>query len=324
MAGTGAKIDSLRLNRFETKRLAWALALSVAAHLLIWGGFELGKKYQLWQRFHLPARLMPTQKKSPPPVAQETEPTMFLDVDPDQVSPDAPKDAKYYSAKNSRAANPDAERDSKQPKLNGKQADVPKVRDVPRTPITKPQPAPALQTPQKEQQASPPKPTEEPGETKLAKLEMSPQKKETPEKPRTLNEARAQQQALRPSRQMLQDGGVLRRMSVAALDSKATPFGEYDQALVDAVSQCWFDYLEKNSYAFDRLGVVIVAFRLHSDGRVTDLRIVQDTVDDKAQGIWAYLCQASVEKAAPFAPWPSDLVRLNNANYRDVKFRFIY
>ena len=107
MAEAVEKVDSLRLNRFETKRLLWALALSLALHFFVWGGYELGKKTGLWQRLHWPARLHLAQKKSPPPV-QESEPTMFLDVDPDQATPDAPKNAKYYSSKNSRAANPEA------------------------------------------------------------------------------------------------------------------------------------------------------------------------------------------------------------------------
>ncbi len=87
MAGTGEKTDSLRLNRFETKRLLWALVLSLLAHFLIWGGYELGKSAGLWQRWHWPEKLRLSQKKAPPPPVRETEPTMFLDVDPDQVSP---------------------------------------------------------------------------------------------------------------------------------------------------------------------------------------------------------------------------------------------
>ena len=57
MAETGEKVNSLQLNRFEMKRLAWALALSLAAHFLVWGGYELGKKYHLWQRWHWPEKL---------------------------------------------------------------------------------------------------------------------------------------------------------------------------------------------------------------------------------------------------------------------------
>src|SRR5450432_1737065 len=126
MAGAVEQVDSVRLNRFDLKRLTWAIALSLLLHLLGWGGYELGKKTGLWQRLHWPARQQLAQKKPPTLVVQESDPGIFLDVDPDQVSPDAPKDAKYYSSKNSRAANPEADRDSNQPRLTGKQPDVPK------------------------------------------------------------------------------------------------------------------------------------------------------------------------------------------------------
>ena len=319
MAGTGEKVDSLRLNRFETKRLVWALVLSLAAHFLVWGGYELGKKTGLWQRLHLPQRLHLAQKKAPPPVIQESEPTMFLDVDPDQVSPDAPKDAKYYSAKNSRAANPDAELDLNQPKLTGKQSDVPKVRDTPRTPITKPQPAPAPPAPQKEPQTEQPKPAEQPGEMKLAKLDVSPEKKETPEKPRTLKEARAQSPQLRPSMPMQQDGGA-RRALLPSFDSKSTAFGEYDAKIVEAISQRWYDLLDSQKFAQDRTGKVTLRFHLNYNGTITDMAVMQNTVGD----LLGYVCQEAVTGPSPFEVWPSDMRRAIGANFREITFTFYY
>ena len=320
MAGTGDKVDSLRLNRFETKRLAWALALSLAAHFLVWGGYELGKKYHLWQRWHWPEKLHLAQKKAPPPVIQESDPTMFLDVDPDQVSPDAPKDAKYYSAKNSRAANPDADKDLNQPKLTGKQPDVPQVRDVPRTPISKPQPAAEPPSPQKEQQTAPPKPTEQPGETKLAKLDTSPEKMETPEKPRTLKEARAQSQTLRPSISMEQDGGARRRNPLPSFDSKSTAFGEYDAKIVQAISQRWYDLLDSQKFAQDRTGQVTLRFHLNANGTISDMTVVKNTVGD----LLSYVCQSAVTDPAPFEAWPSDMRRAIGANFRELQFTFYY
>src|SRR5277367_1885595 len=201
---------SLRLNRFESRRLAWALALSLAAHFLVWGGYELGKKAGLWQRLHWPARTHLAEKKITPPV-QDSDPTIYLDVDPDQATPEAPKDTKYYSSKNSRAAQTEASRDANQPKLNGKQTDVPKTKDVPRMPNTKVQPTPETQ-PSPEKLAAM-KAMLQAGDLKLAQLETSPEKNEaTQERPRTLNEARAQQH-LSPSMAMQQEGGT-RRMAL--------------------------------------------------------------------------------------------------------------
>ncbi len=132
------KVDSVRLNRFETKRLLWVLLFSLVIHLLGWGGYELGKKTGLWQRLHWTPRQQLAHKKNPPPPVQPSEPSIFLDVDPDQATPEPPKDAKYYSAKNSKAANTDANKDLNQPKLDGKQKDVPKTKDVPKAPNAKP------------------------------------------------------------------------------------------------------------------------------------------------------------------------------------------
>jgi hypothetical protein len=324
MAGTG-KLDSLRLNRFETKRLAWALVLSLAAHFLAWGGYELGKQTGLWQRLHWPERKQLAVKKVPPPPVQTQEdPTMFLDVDTDQATPDAPKNAKYYSSKNSRAANPDASRDLNQPKLNGRQTDVPQTRDVPRTPNTKIQPMPEAQRTQEKQEAL--KSFLQAGDLKLAKLDTAPPKNETtPERPRTLKEARAQQQTSPlPSMAMQQEGGVTRRAHIVSLDSLETSFGQYDGALVDAITQYWYNLLDKSGYAYDRVGKVIVVFRLHSDGRVTDTHILEDTTNGTMGDIWAYMCETAVESAAPFAPWPSDMLHRQGSNYRDYRFEFNY
>jgi hypothetical protein len=310
---------SLRLNRFESRRLAWALALSLLAHFLVWGGYELGKKAGLWQRLHWPTRTHLAEKKITPPV-QDSDPTIYLDVDPDQATPEAPKDTKYYSSKNSRAAQTEASPDSNQPKLNGKQTNVPKTKDIPRTQKSNAQAAPPPQ-PQKQAQPAQPKPTELPGETKLAKLETSPEKNNsTPERPRTLNQARAQQSGLMPSMAMQQDGGTRRIAIVPSLDAKATPFGDYDRKFIGAVTQRWYDLLDSQSFSMDRSGKVTVKFRLNYDGSVTDMQVLENTVGD----LLGYVCQQAVTDPSPFEPWPSDMRRMVGQNYRDIVFTFYY
>ena len=320
MAGTGEKPDSLRLNRFETKRLAWALALSVAAHFLVWGGYELGKEYNLWQRLHRLERLILAAKKIPPPAVQPNDPTIFLTVDPDQVSPDAPKDAKYYSTQNTRAAQPDpSSRDSNQPKLTGKQADVPQVRDVPRTPNSRVQPAPAPQPPSPEKMAAPPQSILQDGGTKLAKLETSSEKNVLPERPRTLNDARAQQKNAMPSMTMNQDGGVQRRAIVPSYDVKLTGFAEYDARFYETVCQRWWDLLDSQQFARDRSGKVILQFRLNYDGTITDMKVVENGVGD----LLGYVCQKAVLDPAPFARFPSDM-RRKLGDSTSIQFAFYY
>ncbi len=321
MAGTGEKLDSLRLNRFETKRLVWALVLSLAAHFLVWGGYEAGKYAGLWKHWHWPDHKKLMAKKMPPLVPPQEDPMIFLDVEPDQASTEAPKDAKYYSSKNSRAASSDANKDLKQPKLDGKQKDVPQTRDVPRTPNVKPQPAPEPPAPQKEAQPPEAKPVEQPGDTKLAKIDAPAEKKEpVKERPRTLKEALAQQQSLRPSMAMQQDGGTPQRHIVSSLDAKATPFGDYDRKFIDAVTDRWYGLLDSQKFALDRNGKVTLRFHLNYDGTITDVQIVENTVGD----LLGYVCRNAVTDPAPFEPWPSDMRRMVGANFREITFTFYY
>jgi outer membrane biosynthesis protein TonB len=321
MAEAVEKVDSVRLTRFDTKRLVWALVVSLMLHFLAWGGYEWGKKTGLWQRLHWPTRQPLAQKKPPTLVVQEAEPSIFLDVDPDQASPDTPKDAKYYSSKNSRAANPDADKDSNQPKLTGKQTDVPKTKDIPKTQNAKPTPPAPQPQPKKEAQPEQPKPKELTGDTKLAKLETSPDKTEDkPERPRTVREALAQRSSLMPSMQMQQEGGTRRQALVPSLDARATPFGAYDSRFIAAVTQRWYDLLDSQKFASDRSGKVTLQFHLNADGSINDVQVLDNTVGD----LLSYVCQKAVTDPSPFAPWPSDMRRMVGANFREIVFTFYY
>src|SRR5271170_46770 len=60
MSVAGTQLRSLRISGLESRRLALAFALSIAAHLLVWGGYELGKELNLW---HLPTWLHIAKKK---------------------------------------------------------------------------------------------------------------------------------------------------------------------------------------------------------------------------------------------------------------------
>jgi len=315
MAGIGKNFDSLRLNRFEGERLTLALALSLAAHLLAWGGYEIGREFNFWQRldyFHHAAKMIP-----PPPQVAE-EPLTFVTVD--QPSTEAPQNAKYYSDKNSRAANPDASRDTDVPQINGHQTDVPKTEDAPRQQIAKTQPSPPQTQPTENSQQQP-SPSIQPGDLMLAKLENllpQPQNNSQPPRPRTLREALAQQTHL-PGIQMKQDGGVQHQSLSPAFDVKATGFGDYDAALVEAISQRWWDLLYSQQFALDRSGKVVVQFRLNYDGTITDVRVAQNSVGD----LLGYVCQKAITDPAPFAKWPTDM-RLKLGDSRDIEFTFYY
>ena len=242
---------SLRLEQAEVSRLAWAFAISLAFHLLIYGSYHTGKKYHIWQHLHLPAWVHAAQiphgahqaKADPPPPRRQETPLMFVNVSPAQATPEPPKEAKYYSDKNSLAANPEADKITDTPKIDGKQTEVVKTEDVPRKKFTPLQPTPPPQPP-KETQPPPPQPPKEtkppppepprkrrrklspnqpdtPGDLTLAKPSPTPRTSEgdaneaKPARPRTDREALARQQDSQlPGEKMKQDGGVSRRQRI--------------------------------------------------------------------------------------------------------------
>ncbi len=310
MTGVGAPVDSLRLSRRDLRRLGLALALSLAVHLLGWGGYEAGQEFHWWESWHWP-RWLPrlTILKIKPLLPQNNEPQLTF-VEVPQPSPDAPKDTKYYSSQNSRAADP-TKGNKDVPQLNGKQIEVVKTENVPRPDFNKLQPAPSAPPPK-------PEPATQPGDLTLGKpVDSTPSE---PPRPRTVKEAREQQAHRLPGPQMRQDGGMRRQALVPSLDVKATPFGAYDAALVEAVTQRWYDLLDSQQFAMDRSGKVTLRFHLNYDGTITDMSVVQNTVGD----LLGYVCQKAISDPAPFAPWPSDMRRMVGENYREITFTFYY
>ncbi len=329
---------SLRLERAESSRLAWAFALSVAFHLIVAGTYQTGKQLGWWERLRMPAWLQSAKmlnevlkkKEITPPQPPGEPPLVFVDVNPDVATPEPPKNAPYYSDKNSQAANPDAKVETATPKLEGNQTKVVRTEDVPRSRAFPLQPTPpAPPTPAASPSADPqeevkPKTSYTPGDLALAKPEQTAHKDDgqaAEPKPKTVAEAKARQQNSRLSgEKMKQEGGVKRDRVVSSLDVRSTPFGAYDAAIIAAVQNRWYDLLDSRNYARDRVGMVTLRFRLNSDGSISELAFVENTVD-LALGL---LCQSAIKDPAPYAHWPNDMRRLIGADYREVTFTFYY
>lgn len=320
MAEPGKHLDSLRTSRVEIERLGYALALSLLLHLLSWGGYEIGKRFGWWEPIHWPAWLQHVRKVSllaPRPAVSQEQPLEFVTVD--QASPEAPKNAKYYSSQNSRAADLTGNHETEKPKLNGHQTDVPKVEDVLR-PVFAKQSNPTPQQPEDQQTEQRPS-SEKSGDLMLGKPldAQTEENQQTPQRPRTIRQALAQLNRT-PGPAMRQDGGAPRRALVPSLDALSTPFGAYDAAIVEAVTQRWYDLLDSGSFAQDRSGRVTLRFHLNYDGTISDMQVMDNTVGE----LLCYVCQQAITDPAPYAKWPEDMRREIGRNYRDITFTFYY
>jgi hypothetical protein len=327
MSSDRTKEISLRPDGLDSTRLAWAFVISILIHALCYGTYEVGKKFDLWQNLHLPKWLQ-KHKTAKQILAEEKQlamqqqeiPLVFVETTPAQVVPDEPKDAKYYSDKNTKAANRNADADSNTPKIEGSQTHVPKTENVPREIYSPLQPSAQPAPPQEEQK---PKPAMPPGDLAMVKpeqLKRQTQGRDEQERPRTLQEAKARQQNNKiPIPMMKQEGGVKRRLDFSSLDAKATPFGAYDAAFIGAVSDRWFGLLENRAYASDASGRVVLQFHLLYNGTITDMRVVENTAGE----MLGLICQKAVLDPAPFAAWPTEMRRAVGES-RSIQFTFYY
>jgi hypothetical protein len=324
--------STLREERAEASRLAWAFGVSLALHLLFFGTYQAGKKFAWWQNWHWPtwvrsskvlAQVFPKPESPRSLLKKEEAPLLFVDVNPAQSSAESPPDTKYYSDKNSVAANPNAKKDTGVPVINGAQTQVVKTEDVPREKFTPLQPSPPVAPPKEAQEELKAKPTQTPGDLTIAKPDLTPHPDEgqaAQSRPRTVKEAKARLQNNRlPGEKMKQEGGVKRYAELTSLDVKATPFGAYDAALIDAISHRWYSLLDARDYASDRRGKVVLQFSLHADGRVTGMNVAENTAGE----VLGLICEKAVLDPAPFAAWPSDMRRMMGET-RNIQFTFYY
>jgi hypothetical protein len=328
MADAVATTLQLRLSRREKQRLLWALLVSLAAHLLFFGGYKLARHYN-WQPDQLLPHWLKLSRKLEQAIASKQQamanpepPLMFVNVSPAQATADARPDAKYYSDKSSRAANPEVDKETGIPKITGAQEQIVKTEDTQRNPFDRLQPALPVQPapPQEEAKAKPAQPV---GDLTMAKPDFNPRPDtgaaERP-RPRTLREARARLENIPPGEKMKQEGGVKRRMDFSGLDVSESPIGRYDAALVNAISQRWYDLLDSKRYDGYQRGKVVLQFALNYDGRITDMKVLEATVKLDL----SLVCEMAVLDPAPYAPWPSDMRRMISGDQRIVTFTFFY
>lgn len=338
--------------------VARAFAISLLAHFILFAGVETGRKVGLWKHSLLPqsgkSRLQQEVEKAEKQMQEKIQQALqnqvpeaqlvFVEVDPATIVQEPPKNAKFYSDQSSIAANPDPG-DKEIPKVDGKQDKIVKTFDT-----LKPEPHPLQPAPAEPKPAQPSKPDlpkiesktapdrpvveedlrapreEKPGETLVARAvprpppSESPQQEQKPEqrRPRTLVEAKVQKGIIEGQR-MRQQGGT-RAPGRIAFDVKATPFGAYDRAFIEAVQSAWFRQLEERQFSPHEAGKVVVEFRLNYDGRITALRVVESEVNEHL----AWTCQRAVLDPAPYLPFPSDMRRLVKNDYREIRFTFYY
>jgi outer membrane biosynthesis protein TonB len=97
-----------------------------------------------------------------------------------------------------------------------------------------------------------------------------------------------------------------------------TPAGRYDKAMIQKIANKWYELVGDRRR--DSRGNLIVEYDLQSDGKITNLKVIQK--DSELANDLADLGRQAVTASAPFAPFPKKLVE--KWNQRHIKITFEY
>jgi hypothetical protein len=93
---------------------------------------------------------------------------------------------------------------------------------------------------------------------------------------------------------------------------------EYDKKMTDRIYERWRK--ENRDRKVAGKGVVTIGFRLGAEGNVSDVHVIETSL----QGAAVDACEGAVIMSAPFDPWPEDIHRLLEGKPREVLFNFRY
>lgn len=319
-----------------------ALIFSVLLHLLVVSIWREGQARGWWRNLAMPrwmqlisTAMMPlTPKKLAADLPSQTQLT-FVEVDPTLAKPEPPKKPMFEGAKNTLAANREIKVLSEKPNIDGLQEKYLKTTEdaKPKPQAVAPAPPPTPPQPQNTVHQNAPKQSYTPGDLAMARpsdkqregkqdaeegdqAQPQPQPQPAYHKPRTIAEALARSGS--PGRLTRQQGGVPRIDAKSALDVKGTPAGDYMDRMRDVVRDRWWKLLEDQSA--DVTGKVVLHFQLHPDGRVTDMKMVQNEVSDLEEAT----CERAVMDPAPYEKWSHEMRLSLPSDSYDITFTFYY
>lgn len=326
----------------------WASAL---AHLLLFIGLEALSE---WLK-NRPESVQQTSQELALLENEEEEALdlslIYVDVNPDTATDNAPENAEFYSSQNAEAADMADPSELDQPLIDGSQSDVMRLRNSPNsqaeqgaqataTEISNEAQASAGQPEAKDETQQNPEDVggwlgevdpnseiksviaqEENVNTKTAQTpagDVNGEKTPTPQRPpRTLAEAQMRQASME-SEMTLQEGGVNKFSLEPSVNTVSTLYGEYDAYMFRIIEKHWHNILRSSTAR--GIGRVHMKFRLHRDGRITGLKIGSYETSQ----VLALFCQRAIQETAPHAPWPEEMVEEIGANFRDMEIDFHY
>jgi outer membrane biosynthesis protein TonB len=293
----------------DQRSTAIAVAVSLGLHLLLF--------WALPDTFHkVVAFVRPVEVLTAPVKIDEARlpPKLrFIETNP-LANQAVPKTTPFTSARNQTAAQPVPEKmptNSPLPKSQGTSEQLRIAQGKPRS-IDQSEAAPATQP--SVSMAAPVKAAPPPGPGKSA-AQPSPAPAPVaanPDRPRASVPSGTYGLLLR------RPVGVNRAGSIA-VDARFSNYGDYTQRMMEAIQSSWWSIIERSRFEGVSRGNVIVRFRLHRDGTVTDAQVLGTEVTR----VMTLACKDAVMAPAPYDIWRADMVAMYGES-DTVTINFIY
>ena len=293
----------------DQRSAAIAVAVSLGLHLLlIW---VLPDSFQKVVAFVRPIEVLTAPVKIDE--ARLPPKLRFIETNP-LANQAVPKTTPFTSSRNQTAAQPVPEKmptNSPLPKSEGTSEQLRIAQGKPRS-IDQSEAQPAAQA--SVSMAAPVKATPPPGPGKSA-AQPSPAPvpvAANPDRPRASVPSGTYGLLLR------RPVGVNRAGSIA-VDARFSNYGDYTQRMLEAIQSSWWSIIERSRFEGLSRGNVIVRFRLHRDGTVTDAQVLGTEVTR----VMTLACKDAVMAPAPYDIWRADMVAMYGES-DTVTINFIY
>jgi len=96
------------------------------------------------------------------------------------------------------------------------------------------------------------------------------------------------------------------RAGTLSLDGRFSSYGDYSQRMFEAIQASWWALIERTHFDDFAAGFVVIRFRIHRDGTVSDAEILASTVPPLA----ALTCKDAILMPAPYDIWRADMVAM--------------
>ena len=278
----------------EFRSTAIAVAVSLGLHLLLL--WVLPDSFQKVVAFVRPVEVLTAPVKIDE--ARLPPKLRFAETNP-AANQAVPKATPFTSSRNQTAAQPVPEKmptNSPLPKSDGTSEQIKIAQGKPRS-IDQSQTQPIAQP--SVSMAAPVKAAPPPGPGKSVAKPAPAPVAANPDRPRAIVPSGTYGLLLR------RPVGVSRAGSIA-IDARFSNYGDYTQRMLEAIQSSWWSIIERSRFEGVTRGSVIVRFRLHRDGTVTDAQILGSEVTR----VMSLACKDAVMAPAPYDIWRADMVAM--------------